>query len=69
MTGYANLLGEGRGGGGGNKVHYEHMKMVNSRDYNGNGYELWQNDFWDHVGGQAYSNDWLMVALNTIGQW
>ena len=37
---------EGReGGGGGNKVHYGHMKMVNSRDYNGNGYELWQNDF------------------------
>ena len=25
--------------------------------------------FWDHLGGQAYSNDWLMVALNTIGQW
>ena len=40
----------GKGGGGGNKVHYGHMKMVNSRDYNGNGYELWQNDFWDHVG-------------------
>ena len=45
MTGYANLLGEGREGGGGNKVHYGHMKMLNSRDYNGNGYELWQNDF------------------------
>ena len=41
-NGYATIffLGGGVGGRGLNKVHHGHMIMVNSRNYNGNGYKL-----------------------------
>ena len=34
----------------------------------GMGASFWYNDFWERWGVQAFTYDWLMVALNIINQ-
>ena len=50
-NGYATIFFFGGGGGGRglNKVHHGHMIMVNSRNYNGNGYKLLAKRFSESI--------------------
>ena len=34
----------------------------------GRGTSFWYNDFWECLGVQAFTYDWLMAALNIINQ-